>query len=295
MARSVRMSRAATKPDNEMYVHLLPFLLLLLPEQSNSLTIPGIVTASKIYIFSALGDHNSSNSQILLGEISLAKAFTLGSYEVEWWTSPNFTDVVYFVAGDDSRLYLPDPHSRLSNSRLTAPARLFNTQQRVGYGVSNKTAALVSYDPSSHELDTVDLTSQLPQGTLPTGGENVIVRDLKMSYYIGSQGMYVDVGSPMELFAFNYSANTVVRKPMPANIWATVSYIRVGKKDILVMLGGIDGIHLLPVSRNFESPQSPTVVNFCYSWRWIRSTFTTSLPTRDISSRPPGLCRRPGR
>lgn len=128
--------------------------------------------------------------------------------------------------------------------------RLFNTQRRVGYGVSNKTAALVSYDPTSHELDMVDLPPQLPEGALPTGGINVIVPQLKMSYYVGSEGVAADVATPVELFAYNYSDNSVVRRPLPAYRWQTVIYIQVGQNDILVMLGGVDAIYFLPVSIN---------------------------------------------
>lgn len=158
----------------------------------------------------------------------------------------------------------------MSNLQLTAAARVLNTQWRVGFGVSNKTNVLLSYDPVTHEFDTVALPPQVPEGELPLGGTSVIVRELKMAYYIGAQGGFVDVAAPTELFAFNYSDNSIVRKPMPATIWATVNYIRVGQKDILIMLGGMDAVHLLPVSGNSTSPapsESLISINPCCSCR----------------------------
>lgn len=70
------------------------------------MTVPGIVTEHKIYVFSGITDNKAGDSHILLGEINLKNAFSLNAYQIEWWTSPNFNDVVYFVAGDDSRLYV---------------------------------------------------------------------------------------------------------------------------------------------------------------------------------------------
>lgn len=145
-----------------------------------------------------------------------------------------------------------DSHPRCSNSWLTSTNRVFNTERRVGYGVSNATAALVSYDPATHELETVALPAQLPEGALPIGGISVIVPQLKMTYYIGSEGEAADIATPVELLAYNYSDNTIVRRALPANRWATVTYIQAGQKDVLVMLGGLDAVYFLPVSRNFD-------------------------------------------
>lgn len=75
----------------------------------------------------------------------------------------------------------------------------------------------------------------------------MIIPELKMTYYIGSEGV---AATPVELFAYNYSDNSVVRKPLPANRWATVSYIQLGQKWVLVMLGGVDAVLFLPVSLN---------------------------------------------
>lgn len=75
-----------------------------------------------------------------------------------------------------------------------------------------------------------------------------------MTYYIGSEGEAADIATPVELYAYNYSDNSVVRRPLPANRWATVSYIQVGQKWFLVMLGGVDAVLFLPVSLNLNPP-----------------------------------------
>lgn len=152
---------------------------------------------------------------------------------------------------------------------------------------------MVSYDPASHELDTIALPSQLPGYALPIGGISVNVPELKMAYYVGSQGTHAYDGSPVELLAYNYSDGSAVLKPVLANRWSTVNYIKAGQNDILVMLGGVDGIFHLPVSRNFNciTPKA----NPRLSYPWTRCMFMTSLGTRDISSQLLGPCRHPGR
>lgn len=114
--------------------------------------------------------------------------------------------------------------------------------------------ALVSYDPASHELDTVALPLGLPQKMIPFGGISVIVPELKMTYYIGSETGAGRVALPVDLLAYNYSDSSMVRKSMPANRWDTVSYIQAGQNQVLVMLGGVDGVLFLPVSRNLIPP-----------------------------------------
>lgn len=64
----------------------------------------GIVTEKKIYIFSGVTGKLESDAHILIGEIDLKSAFSLDVYQIEWWTSLNFTDGLYFIAGDESRL-----------------------------------------------------------------------------------------------------------------------------------------------------------------------------------------------
>lgn len=124
---------------------------------------------------------------------------------------------------------------------------MFNTQRRSGYGVSNETAALVSYNPASHELDTAPLPAGLTQDGIPIGGISVIVPGLQTTYYIGSEGSIADIAMPVELYAYNHSDNSVVRNALPANRWATVSYVQAGKKALLVMLGGVDAVRFMPV------------------------------------------------
>lgn len=124
---------------------------------------------------------------------------------------------------------------------------IFNAKQRAGYGVSNATASLITYNPASHGLDTTTWPSTIPEKTFPVTGISVNVPVQKTTYYVGSQGS-VASGSPVELFAYNYSDGSVVRKALPPNSWATVSFIDVGKKGILVMLGGVDAAVRSPVS-----------------------------------------------
>lgn len=82
----------------------------------------------------------------------------------------------------------------------------------------------------------------------------MIVPELKMTYYIGSEGEAADIATPVELFAYNHSDSSMVRKTLPANRWATMSYINVGEKSLLVMLGGVDAVLFLPVSGNGNLP-----------------------------------------
>lgn len=65
----------------------------------------GIITDKKIYIFSGITrEEEEDEAQILIGEVDLKSAFSLDTYQIEWWTSLNFTDGVYFVAGEESQL-----------------------------------------------------------------------------------------------------------------------------------------------------------------------------------------------
>lgn len=111
---------------------------------------------------------------------------------------------------------------------------------------------MVSYNTTSHELDTIVLPPQLPEDALPIRGISVNVPELKITYYVGAQGKGAYDGSPVEILAYNYSDGSAVLEPVLANRWDNVNYIKAGQKGILVMLGGIDAINEEPVSRNFN-------------------------------------------
>lgn len=139
-------------------------------------------------------------------------------------------------------------NKRLIGRLLVFSYRIFNVEQRVGYGVSNATSSLVTYNPASHGLDTIAWPSEIPEKTLPVTGISINVPLQKTTYYVGSQGSVARGGSPVELFAYNYADGSVVRKALPPNSWASMSFIDVGKKGILVMLGGVDAAVRSPVS-----------------------------------------------
>lgn len=63
-----------------------------------------VITDDKIYLFSDLADFSNntkleSELEILVGEIDRSTAFSLDAYEIQWWTSPNFTFRFPFVSG----------------------------------------------------------------------------------------------------------------------------------------------------------------------------------------------------
>lgn len=62
-----------------------------------------LVADDKIYLFTDLKDFSGNRSDselgILVGEIDRRTALSLDAYEIEWWTSPNFTYRFSFLSG----------------------------------------------------------------------------------------------------------------------------------------------------------------------------------------------------
>lgn len=122
---------------------------------------------------------------------------------------------------------------------------IFTGEQRAKHNVPNVTASLITFDPASHGLETIEWPSGVPEELLPTRGAVVTVPEQKTTYLV--TGTDVET-SPTEVYIYNYSDNSMVRKKSPYMFWTTASFVQLGEKGILVMLGGRDRADFSPVS-----------------------------------------------
>lgn len=88
----------------------------------------------------------------------------------------------------------------------------------------------------------------VPEEALPDGGAVINVPGLQTTYYMGRQSPSFTEEFLAEIYAYNYSDNSIVRKKSPNKFWTTGSFIQLGEKGILVMLGGLEGARSTPVS-----------------------------------------------
>lgn len=125
---------------------------------------------------------------------------------------------------------------------------VFSGEQRARYKVPNITESLIRFDPTSHGLETIEWPSVVPEEALPDGGAVINVPGLQTTYFMGRQSPSFTEEFPAEIYAYNYSDNSIVRKKSPNKFWTTGSFIQLGEKGILVMLGGLEGARAGPVS-----------------------------------------------
>lgn len=125
----------------------------------------------------------------------------------------------------------------------------FTGERRERYNVPNITLSLITFDPASRGLETIEWPSVIPENAFPYGGPVVNVPELQMTYFAGPQMSSLGGNTfPTELYAYNYSDGSITRKKAPSKFWSTASFLHLGKKGILVMLGGLDIETASPVS-----------------------------------------------
>lgn len=114
----------------------------------------------------------------------------------------------------------------------------------------NVTQSLITYEPSSYGLETIEWPSTLHEHSLPFYAMAVVnVPEWKMTYYAGAQPTTSEDSYPNELFAYNYSTGSMERYSAPSKYWAAASFVPAGEKGMLVMLGGVERSDLAtPVS-----------------------------------------------
>lgn len=126
---------------------------------------------------------------------------------------------------------------------------VFTGEQRAKYNAPNVTASLITFDPASHGLETIEWPSGVPEELLPEWGAIVTVPEQQTTYLVAKQPARSETETFLtEVYIYNYSDNSMVRKKSPNMNWATASFVQLGKKGILVMLGGSDWKDFSPVS-----------------------------------------------
>ncbi|KAH8148912.1 uncharacterized protein LAJ45_06886 [Morchella importuna] len=200
-----------------------------------NISATSIITDKNIHLFTNINDlSNSTNLQfeieILIGTIPLSTAFKTDQYEIEWKVSPNFAYEDYFLGGDGSKI-------------------VFQGQYREKFNVAGIGSDLVTFDPSTWGMSTIDWPSNLPEEAIPGGARAVAnVPQLGMTYISGPMPSTTK-DNPNEVFAYNFTSGDVTRHNAPAKLWSSASFVPVGKKGMLVMIGGVERSDLeTPVS-----------------------------------------------
>ncbi|KAF8244583.1 hypothetical protein K440DRAFT_635928 [Wilcoxina mikolae CBS 423.85] len=167
----------------------------------------------KLFLFQDGFSTSNFSLPMIIGEIDLQKSVSLDQYSFRWWEVGG-TSIGSVIIGTSRRAVL-------SAANTTTANPVFNF-------------TLATFDPETSIYDSnLPWSPEIPPDDLPSTVPQIVILEQNVSYHTGERGI-----NTTRLVKYDITKNKWNILESPPRRWESGTFVPVGRKGVIIMLGG---------------------------------------------------------